>query len=273
MESYHQIYLLFEQEVNQAQTNLNLAKASLYIAQLNEPELDIEADLNALDTMALEVKERLPKASYPLKIIQTINQYLFDDLGFRGNTEDYYDPQNSYLNHVIERRVGIPITLSVIYLEIADRLAFPMVGIGMPGHFLIRPEFEEVGIFVDPFNQGEVLFEQDCEERLQQIYQQSLKLLPHFLEPVTKQQILFRMLNNLKQIYLQLQQLEKAAQMLDLILILSPNHPLELRERGLIYYHLQNWLKASQDLKMYLALFPQAQDADAIQQLLEKIGK
>ena len=89
MESYHQIYLLFEQEVNQAQTNLNLAKASLYIAQLNEPELDIEADLNALDTMALEVKERLPKASYPLKIIQTINQYLFDDLGFRGNTEDY----------------------------------------------------------------------------------------------------------------------------------------------------------------------------------------
>lgn len=264
---------LFNQEIHQAENKINLAKAGLYIAKLNYPNLDIEAYLNDLDMMAEVIKKRLPQSSYPLKIIQTINQYLFQDLGFRGNTEDYYDPQNSYLNRVIDRRLGIPITLAVIYLEIAKRLDFPMVGIGMPGHFLIRPEFEEVGIFVDPFHQGEILFEQDCEERLRQIYQQPLKLESHFLQPVTKHQILSRMLANLKQIYLQSQQGQKAIQILNLILLLLPNHPLELRDRGLLYYQLNQWPEAIQDLEIYLALLPKAQDSEMIRQLIEKISR
>jgi regulator of sirC expression with transglutaminase-like and TPR domain len=266
-----QIYQLFNREVTQPNREINLAKAGLYIAQLNYPHLEIEEYLNALDTMANEISERLPQSSYPLKIIQSIGQYLFEDLGFRGNTEDYYDPRNSYLNDVIERRLGIPITLSVIYLEIAQRLDFPMVGIGMPGHFIIRPEFEGVGIFVDPFYRGEILFEQDCEERMRQIYQQSFKLEPHFLEPITKQKILIRMLTNLKQIYLSYQQFSKAIQMIDCILILSPNHPLELRDRGLIYYQLKQWENSIQDLEKYLAILPNAQDSEAIRQLLETI--
>lgn len=267
------IYQLFEQEINQSHAQINLAKASLYIAQLNYPDLEIDKYLNALDTMADEVRDRLPQSNYPLKMIQALNQYLFEDLGFRGNHEDYYDPKNSYLNQVIERRLSIPITLSVIYLEIAIRISFPMVGIGMPGHFLIRPEFEDVGIFVDPFAQGEILFTQDCEERLKQIYQQPVQLQPQFLEPVTKQQILLRMLTNLRQIYLQQQHFQKVVQLLDLVLLILPNHPLELRERGLIYYQLQQWSKASKDLELYLTLLPQAQDAVAIRQLLDKMGR
>lgn len=147
----------FFNEINQIDEKIDLGKASLYLAQENYPELNIEEYLNALDTMADEVQEQLPQTTYPLKVIKSINQYLFDDLNFQGNTSEYYDPRNSFLNEVIDRRMGIPITLSVLYLEIAKRINFPMVGIGMPGHFLIRPVFEEAGIFVDVFNRGEIL--------------------------------------------------------------------------------------------------------------------
>jgi regulator of sirC expression with transglutaminase-like and TPR domain len=127
----------FYQEIQQPDGYIDLAKASLFIAQEEYPHLDPEEYLNALDTMAFELQERLPSDRYPMKVIQIINQYLYEDLGFTGNTENYYDPCNSFLNDVIDRRTGIPITLAVIYLEIARRIDFPMVGIGMPGRFLL----------------------------------------------------------------------------------------------------------------------------------------
>ncbi|WP_208341915.1 SirB1 family protein, partial [Aetokthonos hydrillicola] len=156
----------FFQEIQQPDECIDLAKAALYIAQEEYPELDPEEYLNALDTMAGEAEERLPYPRYPLRVIQAINQYLYDDLGFAGNRKDFYDPRNSFFNEVIDRRVGIPITLSLVYLEIARRIDFPMVGVGMPGHFLIRPDLPEMELFVDPFNSGEVMFAQDCQERL-----------------------------------------------------------------------------------------------------------
>jgi regulator of sirC expression with transglutaminase-like and TPR domain len=125
----------FAQEIQQSDTQIDLGASALYIAQEEYPDLDTAAYLNALDVMAMEVEERLPVERYPLKIIQSLNQYFYDDLGYTGNTEDYYDPRNSFLNDVIDRRIGIPITLSVVYLEVARRLDFPMVGINMPGHF------------------------------------------------------------------------------------------------------------------------------------------
>lgn len=261
----------FCQEINQPDDQINLAKAALYFAQEEYPTLDVEDYLNALDTMAEEVKERLPETLYPLKIIKTINEYLFKDLKFRGNTSDYYDPDNSYLNQVIDRRTGIPITLAIIYLEIAKRLNFSMVGIGMPGHFIIRPDFEEVGIFVDVFNQGEILFEQDCIQKLSEVYQQPMKLEPHFLEPVSHRQILARMLTNLKYIYINAEKYPKVLRIIELLLIIFPNHPLELRDRGLLYYHLGQWQQATKDLNLYLAMLPTAQDAHAIRELLQKI--
>lgn len=261
----------FEQEINQPDEHISLAKAALYFAGIEYPTLDPDEYLNTLDQIAQELQERLPEASYPLKIINGINHYLFDDLNFRGNTDDYYDPRNSFLNDVIERRIGIPITLSVIYLEIAQRINFPMVGIGMPGHFLIRPEFEDAGIFVDAFNGGEVLFPQDCEARLRQIYQQPVTLQPRFLAAVSKRQILVRMLTNLKIIYLNRQQLSLALTVVDLILRLFPDHPRELRDRGLLYYQLERWTQAAQDLESYLAILPNAEDAHLIRQILEQI--
>ena len=261
----------FLQETNKPDHKINLAKAALIYAKYEYTKLEIQDYLNDLDNIADKIKHDLPKNLYPLKVIKIINQYLFDELGFIGNKDDYYDPGNSYLNQVIDKKKGIPITLSVLYLEIAKRLNFPMVGIGMPGHFLIRPEFENVGIFVDVFNQGEILFEEDCELKLQEVYQQSVKLEPHFLTPVSNQQILGRMLSNLKYIYLNRQEYPKMLRIIELLLQLFPNHPIEIRDRGLLYYQLRQWEKAITDLQFYLSILPTAQDADAIRQLLQKM--
>lgn len=261
----------FQQEIAQPDDQINLALSALYIAQEEYPDLDIFEYVNALDTIAAEIEERLPTQKYPLRIIQSINQYLYDDLGFRGNTVEYYDPRNSFLNEVIERRVGIPITLALVYLEIAKRIDFPMVGIGMPGHFLIRPAVAEMEIFVDAFNRGEVMFPDDCQERLMQVYGQPVTMQPEFLVAVTNRQFLVRILSNLKIIYLNGQQLEKALAAVERILLLFPDVPVEIRDRGLIYYQIGRWVSAASDFETYLAKVPDAQDAPVIRRLLNQL--
>lgn len=258
-------------EINQPDHAINLAKAALYLAQSEYPELEPHPYLQVLDSIALAVKKRLQRNSYPLKIIKTINEYLFDDLGYRGNQSNYYDPRNSFLNEVLDRRIGIPITLSLVYLEIARRLDFPMVGIGMPAHFLIRPEFQDVGIFIDPFNRGEILFAQDCQQKLREIFQQNISLQENYLIPVTNQQFLTRMLTNIKYIYVNNRQLAKALTTVDFILQLAPDNPREVRDRGLIYYDLGQASEACQDLELYLTMLPNAQDEQMIRSLIRTI--
>ncbi|WP_071190327.1 SirB1 family protein [Trichormus sp. NMC-1] len=263
----------FYQEIQQPDECINLAKAALYIAQEEYPDIDTEEYLNALDTMAIELEERLPSSRYPLRMIQSINEYLYEDLGFSGNKIDYYDPRNSFFNDVIERKTGIPITLALVYLEVAKRIDFPMVGVGMPGHFLIRPDIPDIEIFVDAFNQGEIMFAQDCQERLSQIYQQSVMLKPEFLAAVSKRQLLTRILTNLKYIYLKQQDLPRTLATVERILLLFPDVTLELRDRGLLYYQLGQFTQAIEDLQSYLAKVPEADDAVVIRQLLGKLGK
>ncbi|MBE9040921.1 SirB1 family protein [Oscillatoriales cyanobacterium LEGE 11467] len=261
----------FYQAIHPPDDRIDLALAALCIAQEEYPELDIEAYLNTLDTMAAEVREQLPAELYPLRVIRCINRYLYEDLGFAGNRDDYYDPRNSFLNEVIERRTGIPIALSLLYLEIAKRIEFPMEGIGMPGHFLIRPVFEESQIYVDAFNGGEVLFPEDCRERLSQVFQQPVELRSEFFQPVSSRQFLARMLTNLKGIYLSCLHVTKALGAIDRILLLFPDAPIEVRDRGLLYYHLDRLGQAKQDLERYLELQPQAEDAVRIAGLLDRL--
>ena len=198
-------------EIDRVDRDINLAKAALYVAQIEYPDLDLNRYLELLATMATEVSQKLPNTRYPLKVIQIINQYLYTEHNFRGNEQDYYNPKNSFLNDVIDLQTGIPLTLAIVYLEIAKRIDFPMVGIGMPGHFLIRPDFEDSEIFVDAFDRGEILFAEDCRQKLMNIYQRDLPTLPpEILQPITNRQILFRMLNNLQSIYLNQPNFEKA---------------------------------------------------------------
>lgn len=262
----------FYQEIQQPDDRIDLAKAALYIAQEEYPELDPEEYLNALDTMAVELQERLPSSQYPLRVIQSINQYLYDDLGFAGNKTEYYDPRNSFLNDVIDRRVGIPITLALVYLELSRRIDFPMVGVGMPGHFLIRPDISDMGIFIDAFDGGEVIFAEDCQERLSQMFQQPVELKPEFLARVSHRQLLARMLTNLKYIYLKEQKLAKTLAVVERILLLFPGVSLELRDRGFLYYQLGHYSQAADDLQSYLAKVPDAEDAAAIRWLLDELG-
>lgn len=261
----------FYREIRQPDESIDLERAALYLAQEEYPNLDVADYLNALDTMAMEVEERLPVESYPLKRIQVINDYLYDDLGYSGNTVDYYDPRNSFLNEVIDRRTGIPITLSLVYLAIARRVNFPMVGVGMPGHFLIRPAIAEMEIFVDPFNRGEIMFPQDCQNRLTEVYGQPIALQPRFLEAIPARQFLARMLTNLKVIYLEQGDINRGLAAIERILLLFPNAPLELRDRGVLYYRLQRFNESRKDLEEYLAILPTAPDATIVQQLLDQM--
>lgn len=262
----------FYQEIHQPDEQIDLAKAALYIAQEAYPTLEVDRYLSTLDTIADRIREQLPSEPYPLKILQTINHHLYDDLKFVGNTTDYYDPRNSFLNDVLDRRTGIPITLSVVYLAVAQRIEFPMVGIGMPGHFLIRPVQEEMEIFVDPFHQGEILFPQDCRDRLTQLYGQPIEMQPQFLAAVTTRQLLARMLTNLKGIYLNQGKLSQALAAIERILLLFPDAPFELRDRGILYFHMQRSIEARQDLEAYLDAVPTADDRGVIQQLLNQLN-
>jgi regulator of sirC expression with transglutaminase-like and TPR domain len=263
----------FYQEIQRPDKHIDLARAALYIAQEEYPSLDVEEYLNAFNAMAAELEERLPPQRYPLRIVQSINKYLYEDLGFTGNQKDYYDPRNSFLNDVIDRRLGIPISLALVYVEVARRIDFPMVGIGMPGHFLIRPDIPEMDIYIDAFNHGEIMFPQDCQEKLTQIYQYPVPIRPEFLAEVTKKQFLARMLTNLKYIYLSRQELEKALAVVERILLLFPNSGLELRDRGLLCYQLGRFSQAANDLETYLEITPQAHDAYIIKRLLTKLGR
>lgn len=261
----------FEREIHKPEERIDLARAALYIAQEDYPELDPDVYLQHLDCMAAEIAATIPPERYPLRIVRAINKYLFDRLDFRGNTENYYDPRNSFLHDVLTRRRGIPITLSLVYLEIARRLEFPMVGVGMPGHFLMRPQVEGIEFFVDAFNGGDILFVQDCQERLQRIFEQPIALKPELLAPVSKRALLARLLANLKYVYISAEQLPAALAVVDRLLLLDPYSVRERRDRGLILYHLGRFESAMNDLQFYLERAPRAQDARRIRLLLSRL--
>jgi regulator of sirC expression with transglutaminase-like and TPR domain len=158
-----------------------------------------------------------------------------------------------------------------VYLEIARRINFPMIEVGMPGHFLIRPVLPDMEIFVDPFYQGEILFREDCQARLERLYGQPVELRSTFLEPTGARRFLVRILGNLKAIYLNQEDLAKALGVIERILLLFPDAVMELRDRGLLYYQAQRWIESRQDLETYLKQVPQAPDRQLIEQFLDRI--
>ncbi|MGF1570937.1 MAG: SirB1 family protein [Nodosilinea sp.] len=264
---------LLSQELQKSSDQVDLAKAALHIAQEDYPDLDIADSLALLDRMGATLGQRLEGETYPLKIIRTINHYLFAELNFRGDTLDYYDPRNSFLNEVLTRRVGIPITLSLVYLELAKRVGFPMVGIGVPGHFLIRPTVAGMDMFVDPFHGGDILFEQDCKDRFRQMFGESARLEAHHLEPITPTAFLARLLSNLKLIYIQKRDVPKALDAINRILLIYPESVSERRDRGLIHYQQGALADARWDLERYLYEKPDAADAFEIRRVIEQIER
>jgi regulator of sirC expression with transglutaminase-like and TPR domain len=273
MEYWLQAQESFQKAISYPDEEIDLAYAALCIAQAQRPDLDPSLYFQRLDTWAAQLQTQLPQERYPLKILKAVNQFLYQDLGFHGNTTNYYDPNNSFLDQVLERRTGIPITLALVYMEVAKRIGFPLEGVGMPGHFILRPAIKEMELYVDAFHEGEILFFQDCEARFQEIYGPEAVLKPTHLVPVSNSQFLARLLTNLKAIYLQRRDLTQALGAIEGILLLFPHWWGEQRDRGLILYELRRWEEARSILQSYVQANPEASDTIVIQQLLRQLDR
>jgi regulator of sirC expression with transglutaminase-like and TPR domain len=252
-------------------TTTHLVEAALAISWEEYPHIDLSSYREALDRMAADLQQRIQGINYPLKVIGEINRYLFEEQNFSGNDNNYYDPRNSFLTDVITRRLGIPITLSIVYMAIGDRIGFPFEGVNLPGHFIIRPQRSDIEVFIDPFSKGEIMFKEDCASKLAQIYGQQAELKPEYLDTVGVRQILERMLMNLKLIYLNQKKFHKALYAVEKILMLSPNASTQVRDHGLLCYQLERYVEARSDLETYIDLSPHADDTQLIRQLIDEM--
>ena len=241
---------------------MNLAEAALLVAAEEYPELDVRAYLARLDEMGVALRQRLDDEPRPERAIMALNHYLFQEQGFRGNVERYYDARNSYLNEVLDRRTGIPITLSTVFMEIASRAGLEVEGVGLPGHFVVRVHTPSRPLLVDPFHGGTVLSEKDCQDRLDRIFNGSVKLEPDMLRPCRRREMLERILRNLKAIYLREQDRHRALRVVDLLVRMQPASAEDLRDRGILYAALDCYGFAARDLESYLSLAPGAKDAE-----------
>jgi regulator of sirC expression with transglutaminase-like and TPR domain len=241
-----------------------LANAAFVIARIEYPRLDAEPYLARLDVMGTEAGQRIEQeisaagsSSVPLRI-RGLNAYLFDEQHFVGNRDKYEDPRNSCLNEVLDRRTGIPITLSVLYIEVARRAGLHVDGLNFPGHFLVRcPEMmgrDGSGLIIDPFHGGALLSEHDCRLLLQRHVGSEVAFDKSLLAPATRHQTLVRMLLNLKRIYVHMRSFPQARLVTQLLVALTPSALSELRDRGLLAYHLNDVSSALRDLQTYLKL-------------------
>ena len=247
---------------------MELDEAALNLATIEFPHLDFRPSLVALDRFANDIARRCTDLSDGREFVRVANNYLFQEIGLRGNADDYYNPRNSCLNEVLQGRLGIPITLSVIYIEIGRRLAKQVVGIGLPRHFVIQYDDGDYSAYIDPFHGGAILSSEDC-YRLAQAEDEN----PRLLAPVCKRQVVMRMINNLRGIYFSDRTFEKAQELLNLLIEANPNSAEEYKQRGLVRLQMRQILAGKKDLQKYLALNPNAQDKDEIQQQLHAVGK
>src|SRR5207237_7668602 len=249
-----------------------LARACLMIAQDAYPGLDVDRYLGEIERMAIRLRARMPQANAAEDRIVALNQFLFDDLGYWGNTDDYYDPRNSYLNEVIDRKTGIPITLSILYMELGRRIGLPLEGVSFPGHFLVRLRLRAGMLVLDPFAGGVPQSESELRERLKRVIPEGVASdvpvgelpLDQFLEPASKRQILSRLLRNLKGIYRETDKPERMLEVINRMLVVTPAAASELRDRGYVYQRLECWRPALKDLSEYLQREPDAPDLDDV---------
>ena len=241
-----------------------LAEAALVIARIEYPRLDTRAYLARLDGMGDAARRHIERHtdeagdSSILSCIKGFNTYLFDDQRFVGNRDRYEDPRNSCLNEVLDRRTGIPITLSVVYMEVGRRAGLHVDGVNFPGHFLVRfPEDSGRGrsrLIIDPFHGGALLSEHDCRRLLQKHVGPEVAFSKSLLAPATRPQIIVRMLLNLKRIYVHMRSFPQARDVTELLLAVTPSAHSELRDRGLLAYHLNDISGALRDLQTYLKI-------------------
>jgi regulator of sirC expression with transglutaminase-like and TPR domain len=265
----------FAELAARGEAGLDLAEGALLIAEEEYPLLDPKPSLARLDALAARVKAAGADLQDPSAAVAALNRVLFEEEGFSGNQSEYYDPRNSFLNEVLERKTGLPITLSLVYMETARRSGVPVVGVGLPGHFIVRllSEKEAAPRFIDPFHKGALLTEADCEGRVRRIYGGKMAFRKDYLKPVTGFAVLSRLLYNLKNLYVESKSYAKAFAVIDRLTLLNPAAWDEVRDRGLILYRLKQYKPALRDLGMYLSKVPEAADRVDIMRLSKIISR
>ncbi|HET9880185.1 MAG TPA: tetratricopeptide repeat protein [Candidatus Binatia bacterium] len=267
----NELYVAFREAIDCPEDQIDLGRAALAIASQEYPDLKVDDYLSRLDGLGQVVELRIGDERNPYRIIAALNTVLFKELGFQGNRSEYYDPKNSFLNDVITRKKGIPISLSVVYMEVARRVGLSLEGIGFPGHFLVKYDDGDVEILIDVFDGGEIRAREDLDRMLQQLYRGQVSYQPGFVAALGKRDILRRMLNNLKWIYLERGEPLKTLSVLDQLVILDPSAASEIRDRGLLYITLECYAQALDDLESYLRLTPDAEDAAMIKAQIESV--
>jgi regulator of sirC expression with transglutaminase-like and TPR domain len=263
----------FRQAVERPEDKIDLGRAALTIAISDYSDLDVAGYLSRIDELAARVRARLGADPDVYSSVAALNWVLFQEYGFRGNRENYFDPRNSFLNEVLDRKTGIPISLSVVYMEVAQRIGLTLHGVGFPGHFLTKYRGNAEEIVIDPFNAGEIRSRESLENMLYKLYGGKIPFHADFLAPVTTKQILRRMLTNLKMIYLRDNRPMKALSATERLVILDPASAEDIRERGVLYGKLECFTLALEDLKTYLRLAPKAQDAHGVREQIAKLTK
>lgn len=256
-----------------SEPDIDLARAALLIAEEEYPQLAPEPYLQRLDLYAEMVNDRLANERAAPILLGEISKVLFEDEGFRGNAEAYYDPRNSFLNDVLDRRLGIPITLSMVYLEVGWRLGLPLEGVNFPGHFLVRYSGEAVKLLVDPFQSGQIRFEDEAQDLLDRVYGGTVKLQDTYLRPADKRDILIRLLTNLKGIYLNNRDDRRALLAVERVLMVRPDSQDDIRDYGMILARNGAHDEAIEQLEKYLQVTPDAADAQRVRLLIDELAR
>lgn len=259
--------------VAQPDADIDLARGALLIAAEEYPQLTPEPYLRRLDLLAERVKDRLADENAAPVVLQELARVLFQEEGFRTNTEAFYDPRNSFLNDVLDRRLGIPVTLGILFLEVGWRLGLPVEGVRFPGHFLVRYDGEALRLLVDPAQRGEIRFEDQAQQLLDALYGDAVRLQPEFLRAASRTDILVRLLANLKEIYLKAHDDARALAAIERILLIRPSSLEDVRDRGMVLARTGRASEAIDDLERYLGGAPAAADAPRVKLLIEELSK
>jgi regulator of sirC expression with transglutaminase-like and TPR domain len=263
---------LFARLASRRDEDFDLTVATLLVALEEYPHLSLERELARIESLASEVRRRLSGSKDDLdREIAILTTYLFVEQGFHGNSQEFDDPRNSFLNEVLDRKTGIPVTLSVLLIEVGRRAGVPLRGVGFPGHFLVRAERGSEVRILDAFDGGRTLSIEDCRERLAQLFHESIPFDETLLRPASAREILVRILTNLKHLYLRANDPLRAASAVDRILLLVPESSRELRDRGLLLGALGYPAFGVVDLERYLELEPQAADGSEIRRAAERM--
>lgn len=261
----------FAEYVHAAGDNFDLDRAALLIAAEEYRELPIDRYVEKLDDLAERVGSGLHGDAGPHETLTRMRIVLVDEEGFSGNTEEYYDPRNSFLNDVLDRHLGIPIALSTVYMEVGRRIGFRLQGVGFPGHFLVKHCTGSEEIVIDPFHRGRIMAARDLQAQLDSSFGGRIRHEPKLLRSITSRELLFRMLSNLKSIYVRTHDTARALATVERMLVLSPDNSREHRDRGVLLAQTGRPIEALAVLANYREREPDAQDADNVDSLIEQL--